>query len=88
MVFPVPFLPAWLDCLLAARTNRFGVIGPVPKSGRPARHRSQQPEAEDIEVRRLSPVDRDRLGVDAWEPSLLRKMLRAKSGKPVEPSDV
>jgi hypothetical protein len=88
MVFPVPFLHAWVGCLPAAETSRFRVVGSVSNSGPPSRRNSERPEAEDTVMRRLSPVDKDRLGVDAWEPSLLRKMLRAKGGKPVEPSDV
>jgi len=46
------------------------------------------PEAEDTVMRRLTPKDKDRMGVDAWEPSLLRKMLRTRDGKSGRPSDL
>ena len=59
----------------------------MSNSGRPSRPSNQRPAAEDTLMRRLSPVDKDRMGVDAWEPSLLRKMLRAKNAKSDEPSD-
>ena len=36
---------------------------------------------EDTALRSLTPEDRDRIGFDAWEPSLLRKMLRAQQQK-------
>jgi len=84
MVFQVPFSHAWAGYLLAAGTS---LVESMSNSGRPSRRSTQRPDAEDTVMRRLSPVDKDRLGVDAWEPSLLRKMLRAKGVKPVESSD-
>lgn len=56
----------------------------MSKTARSAKREPERPEAEDTIMRRLSPKVKDRMGVDAWEPSLLRKMLRvrdAKSGK-------
>ena len=43
------------------------------------------PVQEDTALRRLTPEDRDRIGLDAWEPSLLRKMLKAQQGS--QPKD-
>lgn len=34
---------------------------------------------EDTALRGLSKVDRKKLGMDAWEPSLLRKLLAAQN---------
>ena len=49
----------------------------VPKQAQPVPiHGNKVPE--DTALRRLTPEDRDRIGFDAWEPSLLRKMLRAQ----------
>ena len=33
---------------------------------------------EDTALKRLTREDRERIGFDAWEPSLLRKMLKAQ----------
>ena len=39
--------------------------------------RIASPRLEDTAVRSLSKADRARLGMDAWEPSLLRHLLRS-----------
>jgi hypothetical protein len=40
--------------------------------------RSQDPSDEDTALRSLSKEDRAHLCMDAWEPSLLRKLLEAQ----------
>ena len=37
-----------------------------------------KPGKEDTALKRLTPEDRERMGFDSWEPSLLRKMLKAQ----------
>jgi hypothetical protein len=41
--------------------------------------RKRQSTPEDTALLSLSPEDRARLGMDAWEPSLLRKLLTAQN---------
>jgi hypothetical protein len=41
--------------------------------------RKRQSKQEDTALLSLSPEDRARLGMDAWEPSLLRKLLTAQN---------
>jgi hypothetical protein len=50
----------------------------MSNSERSSKRDQARPEAEDTVMRRLSPQDKERIGVDAWEPSLLRKMLRTQ----------
>ena len=38
-----------------------------------------EPDVDDTAARCLSPVDRKKLVMDAWEPSLLRKLLKAQN---------
>jgi len=38
-----------------------------------------EPGVDDTATRSLSPVDRKKLVMDAWEPSLLRKLLKAQN---------
>ena len=55
----------------------------------PARGRSRQrrPAADDTALMSLSKIERRQLGMDAWEPSLLRKLLAAQNRlrKPPKP---
>jgi hypothetical protein len=50
--------------------------GPRPASA-PASRRAPRAPQEDTAVRSLSKEDRAKLGMDAWEPSLLRQLLAA-----------
>jgi hypothetical protein len=43
------------------------------------RPKSQRPSTDDTAERSLSKVERRRLGMDSWEPSLLRKLLAAQN---------
>ena len=49
---------------------------PKPVSRRPT------DSAEDTALSALTPEDRERLAMDAWEPSLLRKLLEAENKLP------
>jgi hypothetical protein len=49
----------------------------IDRPVRPARAGSAT-STEDTAVRQLTPEDRARLSMDAWEPSLLRKLLQAQ----------
>jgi hypothetical protein len=61
----------------------------MSNSGRSSNPDQARPELEeDTVMRRLSRKDKDRMGVDSWEPSLLRKMLRARDGKTAKTSDL
>lgn len=50
------------------------------KAPRPGsnRSRARATEEQDTLVKGLSPAERQRMDTDAWEPSLLRRMLRAQ----------
>jgi hypothetical protein len=50
--------------------------GSRPAGPGPARRAARAPQ-EDTAVRSLSKEDRAKLGMDAWEPSLLRQLLAA-----------
>jgi len=46
---------------------------PAKRPGRESR------DSEDTALRSLSAEDRSKLSMDAWEPSLLRKLLKAQN---------
>jgi hypothetical protein len=41
--------------------------------------RRATPEVEDTAVMSLSKIDRKKMNMDSWEPSLLRKLLKAQN---------
>jgi hypothetical protein len=43
------------------------------------RPKARKPSADDTASRSLSKVERRQLGMDSWEPSLLRKLLAAQN---------
>jgi len=45
----------------------------------PGKRRRAKPDQEDTASIYLSRADRKKLGMDAWEPSLLRKLLSAQN---------
>ena len=49
---------------------------------KPQRGESPQSPLEDTALSCLTPEDRDRLAMDAWEPTLLRKLLEAQNKLP------
>ena len=53
----------------------------APKS---ARGGSAQGSLEDTALTALTPEDRERLAMDAWEPTLLRKLLEAQDKLPAK----
>ena len=51
-------------------------------AGKPTQSRKPRPtpsQFEDTATLSLSRADRKKLGIDAWEPSLLRKLLTAQN---------
>jgi hypothetical protein len=53
---------------------------PKPKTSGPKTPKPKTPGMfEDTAVLSLSKVDRKKLGMDSWEPSLLRKLLSAQN---------
>lgn len=48
-----------------------------PKKSKPLS--SREPQIDDTASLHLSRRDRKKLGMDSWEPSLLRKLLRAQN---------
>jgi hypothetical protein len=54
---------------------------PAAASGDPA---APQAHVEDTAARCLTPVERRRLGIDSWEPSLLRALLEAHNKLPAD----
>lgn len=46
---------------------------------KPTRRPPKQSEEDDSALFRLSKADRKKLNMDAWEPSLLRKLLAAQN---------
>lgn len=48
------------------------------KRPQPSRRDEERPPEEDTALLSLTPEDRNKLEMDAWEPSLLRKLLSAQ----------